>query len=142
MLCNQCSAEFFLSTDGCTTRAEFYPIEHCETYALSSNNCEICEQNFFLEGQTCVEKFGQKVTPAPKSGHILNCAWYEKCNNEVYLDGLDSHISSVLSCHKCREPAEIPFAFVRGGLPYSGIEGLNRYNNNLDPTDLTVTVYD
>ena len=137
LLCLECDPTHFLTVDGCTIR-DPYPIPNCQTHASGSNSCEVCNENFFLNAGACVDQSGVSVTPAPKAGHILNCTPYSKCNKEKFFHGISSHISSVLSCHECLSATEIPFAFIRGGAPYSGITGINEYNNILD----TQLVYD
>ncbi len=112
--CDECLATHFLTTTGCELR-DPYPIPNCAVHALSSNTCEVCEVNFFLEENTCISLTDRHVTPAPQQGHILNCTPYKECNREVYFDGLDAHVKAVTSCHQCRNLDQIPFSFIRGG---------------------------
>ena len=50
-----------------------------------------------------------------------------ECKKDIYRNGLDSHIDSLLSCHECKKGVEIPFIAISGEMPYNKITGLNQH---------------
>lgn len=62
----------------------------------------------------------------------------EECNTEVNYAGLDVTISSMVSCHECKLPNQIPFLAVSGDTTYFTINNLKAYNLTINAPFSTI----
>ena len=85
----------------------------------------MCNENYFLSGDKT------ECVPAPimthSQGSLFSCMEMPECKKDIYRNGLDSHIDSLLSCHECKRGVEIPFIAISGEMPYNKITGLNQH---------------
>ena len=112
----------------CETRSNMASYSgNCKEFEAYSDSCKVCQPNFILDidNNTC-----EPAITTTKRGSILNCAPMQTCNVEVKFDGLHPHLESVVSCHQCRDPTQIPFVAIAGDQSFTKIEGIGKYGIN------------
>ena len=131
--CNGCvdPDDFFFNTETkyCSSRTA---VPNCLEFMLDKDKCLECEPNYILteDRMTCNPLPGIYTDYAANEGYIQTCMAMNTCDSKVLYEGLNSHLSSVFSCHKCEIDTHIPVAVVRGKPYYDGISSLQSYDLN------------
>lgn len=133
--CNSCTSvagfHYKTATFQCIARTA---ITNCATYDTNRDRCSVCADNYLLsqDAMSCTALPGAIVSPnrAPNGGYIQKCLSMSTCSSRVKYSGLNPHLFSLFSCHKCAATGLIPLVVVRAGETFSSIEGINEFGFN------------
>ena len=97
-------------------------VANCKVHHPTQNECQTCDDNYVLqlkedfeEGQQKYEcvSIKRKDDEVPwNKGYIQKCSQMEECEGTTEQEGLPLAISTLLSCHQCKDASKIPFLSV------------------------------
>ena len=106
--CDSCESQnlqfFNLNDKTCPNRTD---IDFCDIYEEKIDRCFQCELGYTLDenAENCLS-----VASTVGNGYIETCRLMDTCDSKIEYDGLSADLTSIFSCHKCRNSNEIPIA--------------------------------
>jgi len=90
-------------------------MQNCETPSDYDNSCDKCEDGYKLvlvDGSSVLYRC-EKYEHYNLKAYINSCSPLDFCKSEIFYEGLSAELTSVFSCHVCKNTAHIPVAGVR-----------------------------